>query len=164
VDEHHHRERPAGVGRRHVEAVHALAVRVLEVPRLVRAGLRSPCRRAHELGADIVEREPLPLALLVNQPDAPAGAHARLPDEARLAGNLLERAAREVVPEHPRSAFEQVREQERGGVRPPVVDVHFPLEVDVEVRPLPGREIPDCRPRLARALVVEREPGVARDG
>ncbi len=61
VDEHEDRERAARVVRRDVEAVHALAVRVLEVPRLERrvprergrraAGAPRPCRRGRAAGA-----------------------------------------------------------------------------------------------------------------
>ncbi len=163
VDEHHHRERPARVVRGHVEAVHALAVRVLEVPRLVRPAFRGPRRRRQELGARVVEREPLPVSLLLDEPHAPVGSHARLPDEAGVARDLLERARRELVAEEPGPALVEVHEQERGGVGPPVVDVHLPLEVDVEVGPLPGRQVPDAGPRLTRALVPESEPLVARD-
>ena len=129
VDEHHHRERPAGVVRGHVEAVHALAVRVLEVPRLVRAARRRPRRRRQELRAGVVEHEPLPVPLLVQEPHSPVGPHARLPDEAGLAGDGLELAAsRGRSGRGWRPALEHVHEQQRGGVGPPVVDEHLALE------------------------------------
>ncbi len=164
VDEHHHRERPAGVVRGGVEAVDALAVRVLEVPRLVRAALRSPLRRRHELHARVVDGESLPVPLLVQEPHPPVRPDARLPDVARIGGDPLESAAREVVPGQARPAFEHVHEQERGGVGPPVVDEHLTLDVEIEVGPFAGLDVPDSRSRLTRALVVEGEALIAADG
>ena len=67
VDEHQHRERASRVVRRDEEAVHALPVWVLEVPRLVRPRRRRALAERDDLGARVVEDEPLPLALLVER-------------------------------------------------------------------------------------------------
>ena len=93
VDEHHHRERAPGVVRRHVEAVHALAVRILEVPRLVRPGRRrSLALHGDRLGADVVQHEPLAVTLLVEEPDVAVRPDAPAPDEPGLVVERVERA------------------------------------------------------------------------
>jgi hypothetical protein len=143
--------------------VHALAVRVLEVPGLVRAAGRAEVVGRHELRALVVEDESPPMPLLVQEPHAAVRAHACLPDEAGLARHRFEHAGREVVPVEARPALEDVVQQERRAVGPPVRHEDAALEVGREVRPLARREIPDPRPLVPLELVLERQAPVARN-
>src|SRR5947208_14893578 len=83
VDEHHHRERAAGVVWRDVETVDALPLGVDEVPGLVLAssGTRLPVERQDLRAAD-VDYASLPVALFVQQPHLIIRSHARVPDHA----------------------------------------------------------------------------------
>ena len=149
VDEHEHREGPARVVRRHEEAVHALPVRVLEVPRLVRTRRGGAFPERDDLRSGVVEDEPLPLPLLVEEPDPPVGADARLPDVARLGGDRLELCPRKVVAVEMRTSLVDVLQQERRAVGPPVVrgDLTLEVELEREARPFRGSRSRDaCRP------------------
>ena len=165
VDEHQHWERAAGVVRSHVEAVHPLAVRVLEVPGLVRpAGRGGALLGSDELCAGVVEDQPLAVALLVREPDASVRTDACAPHEARLDLDRLERAAREVVAIEAGPSFDDVMEEERGCVRPPVDDVHGALEARRQIGALARGRVPDPGSLVTLELVLEREPLVPRDG
>ena len=163
VDEHEHGERPARVVRRHEEAVHRLPVWVLEMPGLVRAGLRCPPAEVENLCTCVVEDEPLPMALLVQEPHAAVRPHARARDVAWLAGNVRQLAVRDVVAVELRSPLERVHEQERRRIRPPVVHVNLTVELDVQQRDLPGLEVPQRRTCVAFALVLEGKPLISGD-
>ncbi len=106
----------------------------------------------------------LAVALFVQEPDATVGPNSRLPDVARLRRQLREIAAGDVVPVQVAPALEEVDEQQRRSVGPPVRGGDGSTEVDREVHPVAGEEVPDPRPLVAIALVGERQTGVAGDG
>ena len=102
------------------------------------------------------------MAELVEEPDLPVGSDASLPDETRLIEHHVLFAGGHVVAEKPVAALTSVDQQQRLAVRPPVGDEHRALGVELEILPLARRQIPDRRPFVAVALVVDGEPLVAR--
>ncbi len=141
--------------------MHALPVRVLESPRLVGPAGRRPAADRQHLRARVVDDQPLPMSLLVEEPDSPVGPDTRLPDESRVGRQWLQASACELVLEQSVSTLDAVHEEQSRGVGPPVRDEDGSLEVDLEVAPLAGREIPDPRPLIASTLVLERQPRIA---
>ena len=132
MDEHEDRERASRVVGRDVEAVHALAVRVLEVPRLERACCGSEPSERQEFRPRVVHDEPPTRSLLVEEPDPPVGADPRLPDVAGVGLDGDELAARDVVAVEARAALVQVLQEERRPVGPPVRSGDLALEVERE--------------------------------
>ena len=164
VDEHQHRKRAARIVRRDEEAVHALPVGILEVPRLVRPRRWRALAEREDLGARVVEDEPLPLALLVREPHAPVRADTRLPDVAGLGRDRGEPSRRDVVAVQVRPTLVDVVEQERGAVGPPVAHEDLTVEVELEPLEVARLEVPDRGPSVAVAFVVARETLVTGHG
>ena len=140
-------------------------MRVVEVPGLIRpAGRRAVSVQRNDLGAGVVEEQPLAVSLLVRHPDPSVGPHARLQDHARLGRKRLERPGVDLVAVRTVTALEAVHEENGRRIGPPVVDEDRSLEIDGQILPLAAREIPEAGSLFALALVVEREPLVAGHG
>jgi hypothetical protein len=104
------------------------------------------------------------VALFMKKPHPAVRPHARAPDHAGLGRNRLHPAGRDLEAHQPVTPLDEVLEQESRRVRPPVLDVDVADELEPEVAALAADEIPDRRPRLAFALLLERQPLVAPHG
>ncbi len=162
VHEHQHRERPARVVRRDEEPVDALPVRVLEVPRLVRAGRPAPGPPTDRISSPVSSRtsrcrwpcswrsQTLPSgrtrAFQTNPGSVARGS--RLPS----ASSYLNSRSR------PSKRFTRRRADASGHQS---ATKTAPSRSTLEIAPLAGREIPDPRPLVASTLVLERQPRIA---
>ena len=123
VHQHDHRERPIAFGR-DVEPVHAVAFAVVEVPRHVRPALGGALTvGAQHLGALVVQHQGLTVALGLPEPHPAVGTDPGAPDRARRVVDRRQRPGGEVVPVHLVTAFEEVDQEQRRRVGPPVVDL-----------------------------------------
>ena len=162
VHEHHHRERPVAFGR-DVEPVHPIALAVVEVPRVERpAGRRTITVGSHHVGAGRVERDGRVLSAREPEPHVAVGSHARRADRAAIVLDRGQRARRELVSVEAVTALVVVRDEERGGIGPPVHCFHRTGEAEIEVGPHAAREVPDRGTLLSLALMGDDEPSVAR--
>ena len=163
MNEHDHRKRAASFGN-DVEAMHLLAVRVREPPRDVRVARgRSLAFGPQDLIAPVVQDHGLAMSLVVQVPDPPVRADPSPPHDAGIDLDRGEPGVAEVVAKQAVPSLEQVDQQKRRPVRPPVVDLHDSIEVQPEVGSLPGREVPDGGAILALPLVDDGQSLVAGD-
>ena len=148
---------PLGVGER--PCLIGLAARGTRV-RVERPAVRS--ERRHHFVTEVVERHGGAVALGLEEPHAPIGAHAGLGDEAGRRGDRNQVTGSDLVAVQPLSTVSHVLEEHRGAVRPPCLRPQdSPFELDLQVRALAGAEVPDARPLVAVALVHDRQPLVA---
>ena len=149
--------------RPHEEPVDALAVGVLEPPRLERPalgrrgslGLEQRRRRADR------EQRRRVLAVVDAVPDLAVGPDGRRRDRAGLGVEQGDRAGREVVAVEVVPAVDELEQEQRRAVRPPVDGLDRPGQLERQVGHLAGASVPDRRTPLAGPLVGDRDPRVA---
>ena len=104
------------------------------------------------------------MSLMVYEPHPAVRPDPRLGDEAFGSGNAGQHSGSQVVAEEPGPPLEQVPQQKGRTVRPPVLYYDDPVELQAQVGPFSGPEIPDGRSFVALPLVHDGQAGVAGDG
>ena len=141
----------------------ALAVGVLEPPRLERpagGGRRARGLEQRRGRADREQRRRVqPVVDAV--PDLAVGPDGRRGDRAGLRVERRERAAREVVAVEAMAAVDELEQQQRRSVGPPVDRLHRAREIQRQVDELAAPRIPEGRALLAGPLVGDGDPRVA---
>ncbi len=100
----------------------------------------------------------------MEEPDRPVRPDTCRPDHTGFVEDGFHFARGQVIAEHAVACLVPLNEEQSGAVRPPVVRRDGAVEVELEVGPLSGREIPHRRPLVSLALVVERQSRLARNG
>ena len=152
-------------GGRRDERLDPLTARAFEPERATRSAAGTPGRPA---GAITVRPSSATIdgtcdGVAVQEPHGTVGSNRGTEDLTRGFPTSVARRRSGIDPYELIRSFELMASQDRGAVGPPPDRDHGSGEIDLEVVPLSGREIPDRRPFERTSLRREQQPLVAPD-